>query len=782
MQTLLTNPELEAALLGVLLIDPDAYLRVADNLRDHHFSSTAHAAIFQAISAAALGGTINYVSVANLLEVTGKLEVAGGAVHLTEIVNDAYVALPFVQQHTQKIIALSQRRELVGVAEQMVRDAHDLGKSVADVQASAESLLLDAATHTNNAVAVSASTLAGDLLARVGAFMSGEARWNSVPTGIKPLDDCLAGGLEPGVYIIAGRASMGKCLGRGTLVMMADGTTRAVEDVHVGDKLLGPDSQPRTVLSTCTGQEPMFLIKQARSINYLATGDHVLALKRSYNEGVWHRGDKIYPTANEVSERGAAWRKRFKGYKVAVEFPEQLLPIDPYFLGLWLGDGKSTDSRIYTVDPEIVEFLYEYAYRRQEYVVVGDKNRDCKSYRITSGRGARSHQGSLRAVMGRMGLLGNKHIPHKYIANSRENRLKLLAGLVDSDGYYPKNNNGPYEITQKNERLARQIKFLCDTLGYRTSLKPKIATCQGGFRGLVWRLTFNGNVDEIPVHVPRKKAHKWVSKVDWQATSLKIEPWGDAEYFGFELEGDGLFLLEDMTVTHNSALMLQIATHIASHGKRVAFFSIEMSNREVGLRMASTLARVPLHTLKAGLTTPDQNSAVMSALGEISEWPMHLIDRSDLRAADVLLTAQRIALEHKDLAAVFVDGLWLMSADRRFNNREQELSAISKGVKQAQRHLDVPIVIAHQLSRGPEHRTDKRPMLSDLRDSGAVEQDADVVLMLYREKYYDYSDSSDEAEIWIRKNRLGGASGERVTMYWVQNIGRFERISFQEEE
>ena len=439
MQNPLTNPELEAALLGILMVDPDAYMRVSDSLREHHFSSAAHRVVFQAISATALGGDINYVSVANLLEATGKLEIVGGATYIARLL-DSVTSVSYLEQHANKVQALAQRRELVGVAEQIARDAHDLGKSVVDVQASAESLLLDAATHTDSAVAVSASHLAADLLTRVGAFMSGEARWNSVPTGIGLLDDCLAGGLEPGVYIIAGRPSMGK-----------------------------------------------------------------------------------------------------------------------------------------------------------------------------------------------------------------------------------------------------------------------------------------------------------------------------------------------------SALMLQIATSIASRGKRVIFFSIEMSNHEVGLRMMSTLARVPLRLFKAGLTTPEQNSAMTGALGEISEWPMHLIDRSDLRAADVLLTAQRIALEHKDLAAVFVDGLWLMMPEQKFGNRVQEIGSISKGVKRAQRHLDIPIVITHQLSRNPEYRNDKRPMLADLRSSGDCEQDADVVLMLYREKYYD-PDGSDEAEIWVRKNRLGGESNERIRMFWVQNIGHFERISYDTEQ
>jgi len=121
-----------------------------------------------------------------------------------------------------------------------------------------------------------------------------------------------------------------------------------------------------------------------------------------------------------------------------------------------------------------------------------------------------------------------------------------------------------------------------------------------------------------------------------------------------------------------------------------------------------------------------QNSALIDALGQISEWPLTVVDQSQLRPSDVLLASQRVALEHKDLAAVFVDGLWLMTAESDYGNRVQELTAISRGVKVAQRHLNVPIMITHQLSRAPSKRSDPRPILSDLRD--CVTGDTLVVL------------------------------------------------------
>ncbi|NLF02619.1 MAG: replicative DNA helicase, partial [Anaerolineales bacterium] len=160
-------------------------------------------------------------------------------------------------------------------------------------------------------------------------------------------------------------------------------------------------------------------------------------------------------------------------------------------------------------------------------------------------------------------------------------------------------------------------------------------------------------------------------------------------------------------------------------------------------------------------------SKYAKALWEVATWPLTIVDKATLTANDVLSDVQREQMQHGEVAAIFVDGLWLMTAADKHQNRVQEVGSISRDMKRVQRDLNLPIVMAHQLSRACELRSDKRPILSDLRETGDVEQDADVVLMMYREGYYDNTHpDANVVEVWIRKNRLHGPSGECVKLFW----------------
>jgi replicative DNA helicase len=238
------------------------------------------------------------------------------------------------------------------------------------------------------------------------------------------------------LYLIAARPSMGKCLGKGTKVLMYDGTLKAVEDVQVGDQLMGPDSTPRNVLSLARGREMMYWIRQKHGVDYRVNESHILSLKRSKNEGKWRNGDVYNVPVSEIKDKGPGFFHRFKGYKAAVDFLEIPLPIEPYFFGLWLGDGCTTNANIYNTDIEVISHLHEFAESRQEYVRVADKDRACRKFLVTGGRTKAARDSSIQASLNRLGVLGNKHIPEQYLRNSKSNRLQLLAGLIDSDGHY----------------------------------------------------------------------------------------------------------------------------------------------------------------------------------------------------------------------------------------------------------------------------------------------------------------------------------------------------------
>jgi replicative DNA helicase len=238
----------------------------------------------------------------------------------------------------------------------------------------------------------------------------------------------------------------------------------------------------------------------------------------------------------------------------------------------------------------------------------------------------------------------------------------------------------------------------------------------------------------------------------------------------------GLYLVAARPSMGKTALVLQCAANIAGRGERVMFFSLEMTAKQIGLRLACSHARVELDQLKRGVATPEEHERVLESAEVISNWPLVIHAEGSWRAGDVRALVQREQMRG-EVAAVFVDGLWLMAASQDVENRNLELGNISRELKLAADALDVPMVAVHQLSRAVEQRKDKRPLLCDLRESGRLEEDADVVLMLYREGYYEPSSSdANVAEIWVRKNRLGGPADRCVKLFWLGKYMRFEEL------
>ena len=240
----------------------------------------------------------------------------------------------------------------------------------------------------------------------------------------------------------------------------------------------------------------------------------------------------------------------------------------------------------------------------------------------------------------------------------------------------------------------------------------------------------------------------------------------------------GLYLVAARPSMGKTAFALQCAANIVERGQRVMFFSLEMSADQAGLRLACSRSRVELDQLKRGVATPEEHQRVLESLDVMGEWPLTIVHAGgNLRAGDVRARVQREQVRG-EVAAVFVDGLWLMAASKNVENRNLELGSISRELKLAADALGVPVVAVHQLSRAVENRADKRPLLSDLRESGRLEEDADVVLMLYREGYYDPASlDANVAEVWVRKNRLGGPAGRCIKLFWLGKYMRFVELA-----
>lgn len=421
-----------------------------------------------------------------------------------------------------------------------------------------------------------------------------------VVTGLYSLDRAVGdGGGNIGFPLrtlveLYGKKGIGKCLGKGTKVVLYSGRLVPVEEVKVGDLLMGADSTPRTVLSISTGKEQMYWIRQTYGIDYRVNESHILSLKFAPRTSSSHNnGDVWNVSIGELLSCPKTYTEVYwKGYKVGVEFynNSNLLPIDPYFLGLWLGDGHSHASSITTADSEIVEYLNEYADYLGLQVTVSPSEDRCHTYSITNkGQGKGRYSYSLQGELNKLGVLNNKHIPHIYLYSPVEDRKRLLAGLIDSDGY--RYGNVSYEITQKNGLLAHQIKYLCDSLGYRTgNLKKKYAVSQNGNGSDVYQLHFSGLLFDLPILVKRKQPQKLNTEysINYDMTSIKIEKDTIDDYYGFTLDVDGLFLLEDFTVTHNTSFCLSMMGRIADKtGKPISILDFERQDPDTVSKILS---------------------------------------------------------------------------------------------------------------------------------------------------------------------------------------------------
>jgi replicative DNA helicase len=218
-----------------------------------------------------------------------------------------------------------------------------------------------------------------------------------------------------------------------------------------------------------------------------------------------------------------------------------------------------------------------------------------------------------------------------------------------------------------------------------------------------------------------------------------------------------------------SALVTNIAENVALDVKDprpVALFSLEMAEAELAQRFIASQSRIEGDKIRKGkLKNEADFKKVVDAANRFHDAPLYIDDSSDIGTLEIRAKARRLAQQHGQLGMIIIDYLQLMRPDGRIENRVQQVGEMSRGLKILARELQVPVIALSQLSRGVESRTDKRPMLSDLRESGNIEQDADLVMFIYRDEYYnpETTETPGEAELIIGKHRNGGLGTVNLT-------------------
>jgi len=356
----------------------------------------------------------------------------------------------------------------------------------------------------------------------------------------------------------------GKCLGKDTKILMFDGSIKLVQDIVVGDILMGDDSTPRNVLSLARGREMMYKVCSSKGDGYIVNESHILSLKCStYLNKNSPKGTVIDMSVSDYLNLPKSYHGRggpLLGYRVPILFKEKEVEIDPYLFGYWLGDGSSRGTRISTQESSVIKYMIE-CFKNKHKTLYLKYTGEQYDYRINSTDSNTTHKSNiLMNFLRKYNLIMNKHIPQHYKCNSRKIQLELLAGLIDSDGYYNKNC---FEIVQKNEKLLDDIVFVSRSLGF-AAFKTKVnKTCtnskNGRTTGTYFKTTIYGTgLEEIPVNCIRKKAHSRLLTRDALNYRIKLEKLEIDDYYGFEIDGNRRFVLYDFTVTHNTVMALKI--------------------------------------------------------------------------------------------------------------------------------------------------------------------------------------------------------------------------------
>lgn len=354
------------------------------------------------------------------------------------------------------------------------------------------------------------------------------------------------------------------CHAKGSKILMYDGSIKNVEDIKVGDELVGDDGNKRTVLEIHRGVDKLYEITPIKGEPFVVNGGHILSLYKT-NEG--KNFPSCMPRIDEISvEEYINTSKNYKHlHKLRkpsfVNFGnEDKSVIEPYFLGLYLGDGCSINGiDITSQRKEVEDFLYSFATKYNMKVRKATKpNNLASTYRLSNIRVSRANPNPITIFLDELGLTGLtsafKFIPIHYKTASKSDRMELLAGLLDTDSYYDSNKN-TYEYCTKSEQLADDVIFLCRSLGFFCGTKAvKIVNGE-----TYYRMVITGELDTIPTKVQIRKGKPRSQKKSVLLTGFSVKYLGRGNYYGFTIDGNHLYCDGQFFIHHNSGKSLVIA-------------------------------------------------------------------------------------------------------------------------------------------------------------------------------------------------------------------------------
>ncbi|GAA3814932.1 replicative DNA helicase [Cellulomonas soli] len=787
----------ERSVLGGMMISKDAIADVIEQLRGQDFYRPAHEVVYDAIlDLYGRGEPADAITVADELTKRGEITKIGGAPYLHTLISSVPTAAN-AGYYARIVRERSILRKLVEAGTRIVQlgygtDGGDVDEIVNNAQAEVYAVTERRASEDY----LPLSEIIGGTVDEIEAAGHRGEGMIGVPTGFSDLDR-LTNGLHPGqMIVVAARPAIGKALALDTPLPTPSGWT-TMGEVQVGDRLIAADGTPTTVVAATDVlvDRPCYRVTFDDGTQIVADALHEWATRTRAER----RGSGADASIRTTEEIAATLRCRTAEARAnhSVEtaspllLPEASLPLDPYALGVWLGDGHSGSARFTSADPEIAmriegrgldvvlseaasttsgaARLYTLRLPDEAPVtsrpcdVCGTEFAPARSQVRTCGRscGGRakavaprltvpptcpdcgrpssglrrcqechSAHGTVQGLLRTLGVLGDKHIPAVYLRGSETQRRELLAGLLDTDGTV--NPTGSPQLTFTNRRLALDTRELVHSLGYRTGMSTRPVRGRNVESSVAYTITFTTD-DDVFALERKRLVHKERRRPSTprlrQRFVVEVERIDSVPVRCVEIDhASHLYLAsESMVPTHNSTLGIDIVRSAAiKHGMTAVVFSLEMSRNEITMRLLSAEARVHLQKLRTGQMGEDDWQKLAATMGKISEAPLFIDDSPNMSLMEIRAKCRRLKQRH-DLKIVVIDYLQLMSSGKRVESRQQEVSEFSRALKLMAKELEVPVIAISQLNRGPEQRTDKKPQMSDLRESGCLTEDARIL-------------------------------------------------------
>jgi replicative DNA helicase len=782
--------EAEQSVLGGLLLDNTAWDRVADLIAEGNFYRGDHRLIYRHISKLiANSRPADVITVAESLESTKELQSVGGMAYLSALAANTPSAAN-IRRYAEIVRDRAILRKLAEVAIGITDSAYNpMGRDATQLLDEAESKVFEIAEQGARGKQgfQDMPPLLTQVVERIDMLYNRDNpnEVTGVPTGFLDLDR-MTSGLQPGdLVIVAGRPSMGKAQPLDAKVKTPTAWKR-MGDLRLGDELASIDGR-RSLVSGLypQGRRQVYRVTFSDGRSTECCAEHLWRVHyRDWAQGRVLSTERIAAMLKAVRYRHRLWVDSHSG-----QFgTDSGLTLDPWLLGALLGDGMLGGGCIgfSTSEPEMQERLQ--AAIGEDFALRAAGGYD---WRIVQSSGA--HRSGVKGVLPNgikealvaLGLWGlkseQKFIPQAYLSASRNARLDLLCGLLDTDGWVER--WGSVRFASSSERLARDVVELVRSLGGWCSVRSKRTSYsyagaeRAGLPAYVCNIHHDDPKSLMFLSHKRDRALQRPVRAS-RPVFVSIEPTRVTRTQCISVTHPSrLYITDDYVVTHNTSLAMNMAEHVALHsGLPVGIFSMEMASTQLVMRMLGSVGKLDQHRLRTGRLRDQDWQRLTEAVGKLNDAPIHIDETAALNPLELRARARRLHRQYKQLGLIVVDYLQLMSASSQGENRATELSEISRAMKGLAKELGCPVVALSQLNRSLEQRPNKRPVMSDLRESGALEQDADLILFIYRDEVYN-PESADKgiAEVIIGKQRNGPIGTVRLA--FLGEFTRFESLA-----